>query len=88
MDTRALLLPLILLATPTLADAPLPSADLPGARDSELLKRYEGAYIISYQHSEYDALRIPLSPLKPTDTAGETDAHNNRLHRPERSVTA
>ncbi|MBN9334891.1 MAG: OmpA family protein [Devosia sp.] len=73
-------------ALPTLADATNPIADIEGAADSRLLKRYEGAFIVSYESRAYAELRIPLSPLQP-GAPGEYDAMNNRIYRPERAET-
>ena len=73
---------------PAWADATIPTADIAGASDSALLKRYDGALIVSYDHHAYDALRIPLSPLKPSATPGELDAMNNRVYRPEQEQKA
>ena len=75
-------------AGPCQADATLPTADMPGAADSPLLKRYDGAFIVSYLHHDYAELDIPLSPLKPSATADERDNQNNRVYRPEQAETA
>ncbi|MBE7733789.1 OmpA family protein [Devosia sp. CC-YST696] len=73
-------------ALPTLADATIPIADIEGAADTGLIKRYEGAFIVSYESHAYAELRIPLSPLQP-GASGEYDAMNNRIYRPERAET-
>jgi len=75
-------------APPARADATEPTADLRGAADSPLLKRYEGSFIVSYERRAYDELRIPLSKLLPSDKEGERDGQNNRVQRPQRSTLA
>ena len=77
--------PLTGMTGPALADATVPTADISGAADSPLLKRYDGSFIVSYDQRAFDELLIPLSPLKMTPTQGETDRHNNRVYRSERS---
>lgn len=83
---RVALLAISLTAATAWADDSAPTADIPNAADSPLLEHYEGSYIVSYEQHAFNELSIPLSPLKPTETAGETDAHNNRLHRPLQSI--
>ncbi|MFC4299006.1 OmpA family protein [Castellaniella hirudinis] len=77
-----------LVSGPCQADAVIPTADIPNAADSPLLKRYEGAFIVSYTRHDYAELDIPLSPLKPSATADERDGRNNRVYRPEQAETA
>lgn len=80
-------IPLLLQPLSALADATEPVADIPGARDPAPLKRYEGAFIVSFEQREYARLSIPLSALKPSVDSSEYDSHNNRVHRPENSET-
>jgi OmpA-OmpF porin, OOP family len=58
-----------------------PTADIAGAKDSSLLKRYAGAVIVSYQQQAFGELALPMSRLEPVP--GKTDAHNNRVHEPK-----
>lgn len=64
-------------------NAALPSADAAGSRDHEHLRRYEGAVILSYAHSAYDAFALPLAALQAVP--GESDAKNNIVFKPPSS---
>jgi hypothetical protein len=55
---------LALLAARAVADATIPSGDLPGAKDPGLLKRYEGALIVSYDEKAFDEYLLPIAPLR------------------------
>jgi outer membrane protein OmpA-like peptidoglycan-associated protein len=68
------------------ADATIPTADINGSADNALIKRYEGSFIVSYDHRAYADFRIPLAPLKRSETANERDAMNNQVFRPQRDV--
>jgi OmpA-OmpF porin, OOP family len=63
------------------ADATIPTRDVAGAKDSPVLKRYEGSLIVSYEREAFGQLTIPLSPLERTD---KVDRMNNRRHLPKR----
>ena len=52
------------LVSPALADATVPIADKKGAKDSPLLKRYEGSFIVAYEHKSFDEFVLPLSKLE------------------------
>ncbi len=60
----------------------VPAADKKGARDNALLKRYEGSFIVAYEHKSFDEFNLPLSKLEqlPDD---KKDAHNNRVYEPK-----
>jgi len=75
----------LLAADPVSADATIPTADIEGAADSALLKRYEGSFIVSYDAHAYAELAMPLSPLVPGASPDERDGMNNRVYRPERT---
>jgi len=68
------------------ADATVPTADIEGAADNALAKRYEGSFIVSYDKSAYTDFTIPLSPLKPSENADERDRWNNMVVRPEKDL--
>ena len=42
-------------------------ADVEGSKDSPLLKRYEGSFIVKYSMSEFDSTVIPLGPIARED---------------------
>src|SRR5262245_23147599 len=62
------------------ADATIPTRDIAGAKDSPILKRYEGSIIVSYERDAFGELKIPLSPLERTD---KVDRMNNRRYLPK-----
>lgn len=63
-----------------LADATIPKADKPGSKDSPLLKRYEGSYIVSYETKAFAEFTLPTSRLElvPNKKVG----NNDRAHEP------
>ncbi len=61
-----------------LADATLPTADLPGTRDPAGLARYDGSFIVEYHAGAYDELVLPLSPLELVEPE-QRDGMNNRV---------
>lgn len=69
----------LLAATRAAADATVPTADIDGAADPAWLPRYEGSFIVSHEHRNFDAVVFPASKLEPV--ADESDAMNNRVHR-------
>jgi flagellar motor protein MotB len=75
----------LLFAINALADATAPKADLPGAKDSPLVGRFAGSFIVSYDVKEFDELKLPLAPLKPVADKGRRDAHNNIVFEPGQS---
>jgi OOP family OmpA-OmpF porin len=79
---------LMMPAGPALADATEPTADIDGAKDSTLVKRYEGSFIVSYERFSYTDFRIPLSPLKPVADADARDQMNNRVYAPDKVIEA
>lgn len=79
---------LVAFSQPALADATVPTQDIPAAADNALAKRYEGSFIVSYAHSAYTDFHVPLSPLVRTANDEDRDRMNNRLYRPERSAEA
>ncbi|MDH4018107.1 MAG: DUF4892 domain-containing protein [Xanthomonadales bacterium] len=79
---------LLLLALTTslcFADATVPVADIKNSRDSELVGRLDGSYIISYSQSDFDEGTFPLSELKPVK--GKKDSKNNYVYAPDQAKT-
>ena len=62
------------------ADASEPKADIKGAKDNPLLKRYQGSFIISYESKAYDELKLPLSVLEKVEPR-QLDRKNNKVFR-------
>lgn len=67
------------------AEAPI--ADVSGARDPAWLKRFEGSFIVNYEHKPFDAFAFPASPLAVREDGSQRDAKNNRLAVPARSIS-
>ena len=63
-----------------LATASIPTADRKGTKDSPLLKRFEGSFIVAYERQEYGELSIPLTPLQVV--GGKRNAQNNKVFEP------
>ncbi len=61
--------------------ASIPKADRKGSKDSPLLKRYEGSFIVAYEHKSFGEVTLPLSPL--VLVPGKQTQQNNRLHEPK-----
>jgi len=68
----------------SLADASLPSKDVTGSSDSELVGRLDGAFIVSYMSREFDEATFPLSALVRSD--GKRDTHNNVRFSPDEKI--
>jgi OOP family OmpA-OmpF porin len=80
---RAAVIGVALCTTVALAQvATVPTADKKGAKDSPLLKRYEGSFIVSYEHKNFAEFAFPLSPLEAVPN--KKDAHNNRAYEPKK----
>ena len=64
--------------------ATIPKADKKGSKDSPLLKRYEGSFIVSLRHKSFGELTLPLSKLeecperRPGRTTGFTSQRTRR----------
>ncbi len=67
---------LLMTGAVALADATIPTKDIPGAADAKVLPRYEGAFIVSFERQQYADFTLPLSPLERT---GKTDSNNNNV---------
>src|SRR5688500_11521804 len=61
--------------------ASIPTADRKGTKDSPLLKRYEGSFIVALEHKAFGELTLPLSPL--VQIPGKKTAQNNRAYEPK-----
>jgi outer membrane protein OmpA-like peptidoglycan-associated protein len=66
------------------ADTPVPTADAASGKDPAWLGRYSGAKLLTYTASDFDALMVPLSPLK--QVPGQRDTSNNAVHRPDKKL--
>ncbi|GAU80894.1 OmpA family protein [Bosea sp. BIWAKO-01] len=75
----AVLLSLVSLS-PAFADATIPTKDIPGAKDSSFLKRYDGSFIVSYERVAFTDFKVPLSALEPVD---RRDSSNNAVFLPK-----
>lgn len=75
----------LLVASSAFGDATIPTADRKGARDSPLLKRYEGSFIVAHELKSFDEVAFPLSPLE--EVEGKRDNHNNRYFEPREKKT-
>ncbi len=84
-----ILLGALLAVLPSLgfADATVPNKDLPGSSDPAWLKRFEGSFIISYEHRGFEAVEFPASKLV-VDSSERRDGMNNHLARAPRTVHA
>jgi OmpA-OmpF porin, OOP family len=58
-----------------------PTADLPGSRDSAVLKRFQGSKIVSYEHKSQGEFALPLAPLEKVPE--RKDTHNNFFFAPK-----
>ncbi len=75
----------LLFATTALADATVPKADMAGAKDSPLIGRFAGSFIVSQDNRDFDELRLPLGPLKAIADKAKRDTHNNVVYEPAQS---
>jgi outer membrane protein OmpA-like peptidoglycan-associated protein len=82
----ALFLAAVMSSGQAFAKATVPLADLDGASDSLLLKRYEGSFIIYYEKFAYTDFVVPLSPLQKSADENERDESNNRVYKPDRQI--
>ena len=68
------------------ADATVPTADIEGAADNPLAKRYDGSFIVSYEKFAYTDFSVPLSPLQPSADPDARDTMNNRVFTPDKKA--
>ena len=67
------------------ADATVPTRDIAGAKDVASVKRYEGAFIVSYERKAFGELTLPLSPLEAMG-GDKRDPMNNKIHAPKQKI--
>lgn len=60
-----------------------PTQDIAKAKDPAWLKRYEGSFIVSYDHRRFDAVAFPASKLIEAQDNEDRDAKNNLMFRPK-----
>jgi OmpA-OmpF porin, OOP family len=80
---RLTVLSLFMLMPPSMAfaDATIPKADKPASKDHPLLKRYDGSFIVAYEHQSFTDFVLPLSRLE--QVPGRKDTHNNDYYEPK-----
>lgn len=61
--------------------ASIPNADRQGSKDNPLVKRYEGSFIVAYEHKSFGELTLPLSRLELVP--GKTTRQNNKVFQPQ-----
>ena len=61
--------------------ATIPTADKKGSKDSPLLKRYEGSYIVSHDQKSFAEFQLPLSKLE--RVPGKKSGNNNNAYEPQ-----
>lgn len=62
--------------------ASIPTADRKGSKDSPLLKRYEGSFIVAYERKSFAEFTLPLSPIEKVAPERLTQ-QRNRVHEPK-----
>lgn len=82
LASALLVLVLSLSAASALADATDPQADIKGAKDNPLLKRYQGSFIVSFEQRAFDELTLPLSALERAEPQRQ-DRMNNHVFVPK-----
>ncbi len=70
------------IASAQLPVASTPTADRKGSKDSPLLKRYEGSFIVVHERKSFAELTLPLSPLEVVPD--KRTQQNNRLFEPKK----
>lgn len=70
----------VMFAQPPVAS--IPTADRKGTKDSPLLKRYEGSFIVAYERKSFAEFSLPLSPIEKVAPERLTQ-QRNRVHEPK-----
>jgi outer membrane protein OmpA-like peptidoglycan-associated protein len=68
------------------ADATVPEADIEGAADNALVKRYEGSFIVYHEKLDYTDFTAPLSELKKHPDPDKRDKNNNVVYQPDKEI--
>lgn len=76
---------MVLSAAAAYADATIPTKDIAGAKDSTLLKRYDGSFIVSYERLAFTDFRVPLSKLEKGGD-DQRDRMNNQVYKPKQEL--
>ena len=69
--------------SPSCRSRRFPTADRKGSKDSPLLKRYEGSFIVAYERKSFGELTLPLSPIELVTPEKRTQ-QNNRVFEPKK----
>lgn len=77
---KMLALLLLCLSGPVMADATIPKTDIAKAKDSPLIGRFAGSFIVSYEFKDYDEMSLVLGPLKVNPD--KRDENNNDVVEP------
>ena len=79
---RFLFVAITIVSTASAAErATVPAADRKGTKDSPLLKRYEGSFIVAYDQKAFGQFTLPISKL--VEVPGKKTGNNNRYYEPE-----
>ena len=65
--------------------AAIPKADRKGSKDDPLVKRYEGSFIVAYEHKSFGELTLPLAKLE--QVPDKTTQQKNRVYEPKNKKT-
>lgn len=68
------------------ADPTVPTKDEPSSKDLPFLKRYEGSYIVNYEHKSFDEASFPLSKLKMVADKEARDSRNNHIFEADKKA--
>jgi hypothetical protein len=49
---------LLAIVSNVFADATIPTEDKPGSKDNPLLKRYDGSFIVGYEHKAFGRIHV------------------------------
>jgi OOP family OmpA-OmpF porin len=82
LRTAALFVAVFTTVVFALPAASIPTADKKGSKDSPLLKRYEGSFIVAYERKSFAEFTLPLSPIEKV-VPEKTTQQNNRVFEPK-----
>jgi OmpA-OmpF porin, OOP family len=66
------------------AEAAIPKSDKPGSKDSPLLQRYHGSFIVAYEYKAFDEFVLPLSKIE--QIPGRKDRLTNYVYEPKKKL--